>query len=149
MGANWSSNWRLTIWNIQDDAAQTTNFKMTVRADGAISAGTPFPLSTRALAPWWSVGRQLAFEQESASPPPHRLLASRIKQAFLSTNLASLLAFEQLAGTPLLVTGSPFVTNVPLFWWGMLVVWEAEQRLGQCKNFLHLMCNFAVNLKLF
>ena len=33
--------------------------------------------------------------------PPHQLLASEIKQTFLSTNLVSLLAFEQQAvGSP-------------------------------------------------
>ena len=74
-----------------------TNFKMTVRADCAVSACNPLPRSIKALAHWLAVGGA-AFVQESAYTP--RFPASKIKQAFLSTSLASLLAFEQRAAGP-------------------------------------------------
>ena len=52
-------------------------------------------------------GGELAFRQTFASPTP-QLPASEIKQTFLSTNLACLLAFEQPAAGPqsLLVIGT-------------------------------------------
>ena len=75
-----------------------THFKMTVRADCAASACSPLPLSIKALAPDCQWGRRPL--DSLLRPPPHpQLPASKIKQTFLSTNLASLLAFErQVAG---------------------------------------------------
>ena len=73
-----------------------TNFKMTVRAGCAVSARSPLP--PKALAHWLSGvgggggGRESAFGQECKHPTP--LLASEIKQTFVSTKLDSLLASE-------------------------------------------------------
>ena len=94
-------NWRLTVpktIKMMLVRPLVTNFKMTVRADCAVSACSSLPLSIKALAPWLSGGKS-AFEQVSASPSPAELLASKIKQIFISTNLASLLAFERRAAS--------------------------------------------------
>ena len=45
-----------------------TNFKMTVRVDCAVSAGSPFPQPIKALALTASQGKS-AFGQEFALPP--------------------------------------------------------------------------------
>ena len=61
-----------------------TNFKMTVRADCAVSTCGPLPLSIKASAPdcqWKGVSLQ------TGVGPPHRLPAPKVKQSFLSTNL--------------------------------------------------------------
>ena len=76
-----------------------TNFKMTVRTDCAGSSCSPFPQPTKALAHWLSelgvVGSQPLGRR---SLPLLPLVAGiKIKQAFFSTNLASLMAFEQRA----------------------------------------------------
>ena len=72
-----------------------TNFKMTVRADCSVSACSALPLSIRALDHWSSAERESAFGQMSTLfTLPLQLPASEIKQTFLSTNLASLTAFE-------------------------------------------------------
>ena len=80
-----------------------TNFKMTIRADCAVSASSPLPPSIKALAHWLSVGKS-AFRQESTLP---HLPASLLNKAdFPFHQLASLLAFEwRAAGPPLSVTG--------------------------------------------
>ena len=79
-----------------------TNFKMTVRADRAVSACGHFPLSTNALAPWLSVGGWEVGLWTGVRPPPPPLPVASIqnKHTFLSTNLASLLAFEWGAARP-------------------------------------------------
>ena len=88
---------------------QMTEFKMTVRDDGAVSAvgppiPSPHPPRIKFLAPWLPKGGESAFGQTSAtlhtSSPASQLLASDIEQTFLSTNLACLLAFEQRAAGP-------------------------------------------------
>ena len=72
-----------------------THLKKTVRDDCAVSVYSPPPLlSIKALAPLVaSEGGELAFGQMSVILPS-QLLASEIKQTFLSTNLACLVAFE-------------------------------------------------------
>ena len=64
-----------------------TNLKVTVRADCAVSACSRLLLSIKALAP-------LAASAGGVGLCP-QLLASEIKQTFLSTNLSCLLAFER------------------------------------------------------
>ena len=78
-----------------------TNFKMTVRGDRAVSACRPLCLQ-KLLPPDCPQGGwgESAFGQASALPPLPQLPASKIKQTFLSTNLASLLAFVQQAAAP-------------------------------------------------
>ena len=80
------------------------NFKMTVRADYVVSACSPLPQPIKALALclWREVGRLGLWTTLHTTPQLH---TSKIKQTFLSTNLASLLAFDQWAtGTPFSVT---------------------------------------------
>ena len=57
----------------------------------------PFPPSIKALAHWWSVEESWSLDR---SPSSLRLLASERKPTFLSTNLASLLAFKGKAARP-------------------------------------------------
>ena len=73
-----------------------TNFKMIVRADCIISTCNPFSLSIKVLAPWllgvkW---RSQPLDRVHPTPTFPQLPASNIKQTFISTNVASLLAFE-------------------------------------------------------
>ena len=77
-----------------------TNVKMTVRADCADSECSPLPLPIKALAHWLSV--RVSMSLDRCPPPsfPARLPALKIKQTFLSTDLVSLLAFEQWAAGP-------------------------------------------------
>lgn len=89
MGTNSPWNWTLTVLKI---------IKMTVRADCAVSARNPLLQSIKALACWR--GKESAFGQVSTLPIPCRLLASRIKQTPLSTNLAYLFTFQQRAVRP-------------------------------------------------
>ena len=69
-----------------------TDFKTTVRADCAVSVCS-LPSSIKALVHWLLIvgGDKSSFRQKSSAPC---LLASKIKQTFLSTSLASLLVFE-------------------------------------------------------
>ena len=76
-----------------------TNFKRTVRANCAVSVGSLLPLSIRALAPWLSgLGEREVGLWTEVCPLPSCWL--EIKQTFLSTKLASLLAFEWWAAGP-------------------------------------------------
>ena len=99
MGTNQPWNRRLNVlksrWPWSDHLM--ISFKTTVRADCAAFACSPLPLSIKALAPWLS-GRGVGL-WTGICPRP-RLPASKIKQTFLSTNLASLLAFERPAAGP-------------------------------------------------
>lgn len=74
-----------------------TNFKRTIRANCAISVGSLFPLSIKALAPDCQ-GWERSWPLDRSLPPP-QLLAWN-KQTFLSTKLAPLLAFEWWASGP-------------------------------------------------
>ena len=78
-----------------------TNVRMTVRADCADSVCSPLPLPIKALAHWLSV--RVSMSLDRCPPPsfPPWLPALKIKQTFLSTDLVSLLAFEQRATGPL------------------------------------------------
>ena len=80
-----------------------TNFKMTIRAYCVVS--TCSPLSLWKFLPTDCQWGQSAFRQESTFPTHPQLLTSEIKEAFLSTSLASVLALEQPAArNPLSVT---------------------------------------------
>ena len=81
-----------------------TNLKMTVRADCAISPCSPFLLSIKTLAPLVASVERVGLWTDTHTPlhPHPQLLASEIKQTFLSSNLAYLLASEQQAVGPLL-----------------------------------------------
>ena len=95
----WTSRLELKIncylkqsrWHWSDHCM--TDFKMTVRAGCAVSVCSPLPWSIKALVHWLSVvgAGKSSFRQKSTAPC---LLASKIKQTFFSTSLASLLAFE-------------------------------------------------------
>ena len=78
-----------------------TNFKMTIRADCAVSPWSPCHWSKKVLAHWLlgHRGREWDFGLASALPDTP-VTASKIKQTFLSTNFASLLAFERWAARP-------------------------------------------------
>ena len=90
---NWT--WGLTVLKMMLSRPWMTRFKVTVRADCAVSVWNPLPLSINALTHWMSA------EGDKQSPLPHPwMLASKIKQTFLSTNLASLLASEWQAARP-------------------------------------------------
>ena len=95
-----------------------TSFKMSVRDDYAISACSPLHLSIKALAScfsWgWRGGESLPLERHLPSlPPTPWWLASKIKQTFLSINLASSLAFQLWAVGPPTLGNS---CNYPRFW---------------------------------
>ena len=90
------------------------NFKMTIRADCAVTAWSFLPPSITALAQWLSgegvsqpLDRQIS-TLPPLPPPPlsylptshFPLTASKIKQTSLSTHLSSLLVFEQRAARP-------------------------------------------------
>ena len=103
MGTNQPWNWRLTVLKtIKMTLVRppTTNNKTTVTADCAVSACSPLPPSLKPLAHWLSVGGESAFGQESPTLTLPKLPASKIKQTFLSSNLASLLVFERRAAGP-------------------------------------------------
>ena len=76
-----------------------TNLKMTVRADCAVFAWGPLLFSIKALAHWLPVRGGVSLWTDVCPPRP-QLLASKIKQIFLSTNLACLLVFQQQAVRP-------------------------------------------------
>ena len=89
-----------------------TNLKMTVRADCAVFAWGPLLFSIKALAHWLPVGvGESAFGQTSATLPL-QLSTSEMKQTFLSTNLACLLAFEQQAARPHTLLSATLSGNV-------------------------------------
>lgn len=71
-----------------------TNFKMTVRADCALSACPPPPSAKKALTHWLRDG---GWPLNMRSLPTPLLTASENKQTSLSTNLGSLLALGQWA----------------------------------------------------
>ena len=83
--------------------SSVTNLKMTVRADCAISACNPLQTVYKSFCPLVAVmgvvgaggGRREAVGLWTDICPPLQLPASEIKQIFLSTNLACLLAFER------------------------------------------------------
>ena len=95
-----------------------TNFKMTVRADCAISTCSPLFLSLKASAPdcqWKGVSLWTGVF------PPHRLPASKVNQSFPSTNLLLhwLLSSDQL---------DPTFHNSVIWskWVNKLKCWEPE-----------------------
>ena len=109
-GTNGPWNWRLTApktFEMMLVRPLMTNLKMTVRDNYAVPACNSLSptLSVKALTPCLSAFGHIVH---------HPLLpvgASEVKQAFLSTNLACLLAFDQRAAGPhthtLLMTFSP------------------------------------------
>ena len=97
MRANWPWDKTLTVLKTIKMTLlrpPKTNFKMTVRADCAVPECSFLPLSIKALSHWLSGWRVSLW---TGVRPPCGLPASRIKQTFLYTTLASILAFEPLA----------------------------------------------------
>ena len=94
------------------------------RADCAVSACSPLSLSVKVLPPdcQWGGGGLI---WTGVCPPhlPYQLLASKIKQTFLSTNLASLLSFWAVS------CQTPFSDTVK---WGV-DTWDKE---GRCHHVL-------------
>jgi len=79
-----------------------TNFRMTVRGGCAVSTCGPSFYPEKLLPSGCQQGELVVELGSSCLPPP--LQATKIKQTFLSTNLPSLVAFEQqAAGPPLLI----------------------------------------------
>ena len=72
-----------------------TGFKTTVRVDCALDPSSVYKSSSTL-----AVGGSSAFELESTSPHPLWWLASKIKQIFSSTSLASFMAFEWFGARP-------------------------------------------------
>ena len=103
MGTNRPSNWRRTVerylkqsrWRCLDHPWPISRWlsELTV----LFLHVAPLPQPIKSLAHWLSV-RGVGLW--TGSTPPPRLPASKIKQTFLSTNLASLLAFEWRAAWP-------------------------------------------------
>ena len=94
-------NWRLTVpktIKMMLVRPQMISFKMIIRADHAVSACSPIPLSMKALVHWLSARGESAFRQDRS---PATLPScqhpgwwqSKGKQTFLSANLASSLSF--------------------------------------------------------
>ena len=77
-----------------------TNFKMTVKADCTVLACNPLLLSIKALS-LWLLGGKGKFQPLYRHPPSLLWwLASKIKQTFFSTKMASLMAFEWWVAGP-------------------------------------------------
>ena len=96
-------NWRLTVpetTKVTLISLPVTNLKMIARADCAVSACSPVPQPIKALAHWLSGQGESAFRQDRSLPTPPQLPASKVKQTFLSTNLASSLSFEWWTAGP-------------------------------------------------
>ena len=87
MWTKWTWNWRLTVpktIKMPLFRPPLTKFKLTIRAACAVSTCSPFPLPTK-FAHWLSGERSQPLDRSPPSLP--QLLASKIKQTFLSTNL--------------------------------------------------------------
>ena len=76
-----------------------TSFKMTAGADCAFLHVDP-SLCCKGSFPLIVSGGSWPLDTSAPLPPNPELLASEIKQTFLSINLASLLAFERKASDP-------------------------------------------------
>ena len=80
------------------------NLKMTVRANCAVSTSSPLLLLIKSLAPlatsYGQGGVGLRTDFCPHPPTPAQLPASEVKQMFLSTNLAGLLAVEHPVTRP-------------------------------------------------
>ena len=72
MEANHVWKWRLTLFNQDGDWSDhcMTDFKMTVRADYAVSACSSLLLSIKALDHWLSVRKSQLSDRSSQHPPP-------------------------------------------------------------------------------
>ena len=108
MGTNQHWNWRVTALRTRGHGLDhpIMNFEMTIRADCTVYACNPPPFTYKSSYPLivtGGMGREPAFGQKPSFTPHHippQLLTSKIKQIFLSTNLSSLLTFEQWAAGP-------------------------------------------------
>ena len=90
-------DWRLTVPKMPKMTLVrrlTTTLGMTVRDARAASARGPLPAPLTPVSRGWG-GRSGPLDR-CPPPPQPQLPASEIRQTFLSTNLACLLAFEQL-----------------------------------------------------
>ena len=102
MGTSRPWNWRLTVLKttkMMQIRQLMTGLKMTVRADCCFYIEPPPCLSIKALAIWlWVTSKAVLWASIYHHHPPHtsQSLGSRIKQTFLSNNLA----FEQQAAGP-------------------------------------------------
>ena len=117
MGVNWPWNWRLTVVKtikMMLVRPRMTNFKMTVRADCAVSACSTNPLSIKALAHWLSVGRVSLW---TGIRPAHWLPACKIKH-FPFYHPGLFIGFWTASSRiPLLVTGAnDFQRLIWIFW---------------------------------
>ena len=112
METNWPWNWRSTVPKITKMTLVRplmTSFRMTARDDCVVSTRSALLLSTKALAHWLSVGGVGLWTDVCPLLAPSQMSASEIKQTFLSTNLASLMALSgELRDLHLSVTKSPF-----------------------------------------
>ena len=120
-----------------------TNFMMTVKADCAISARDPF-LCLQKLLPTDCVVSRGIWPLDRCLPYP-LVAGSKIKQTFLSTNLASLLAFERWAARPhLLITLWPRKGAVFALGAGLgCSTWKKQKLLWYSPHgppFTHLKC---------
>ena len=82
METNWPWNWRLTIpKTIKTMLVRPlmTNFKMTIRADWAVSTCSPLFVSIKHLSPDCQLGEVGLW---TGIHPPHQLPASKIKKNF-------------------------------------------------------------------
>ena len=97
MGPHGPQNWRFTVpktTKMMPVTPQMTSLKMTVRDDCFVSACSPLPTLYKSSHPLLLRGGGVGLWTDVCHPPPCQLPASEIKQTFLSTNLACLLAFE-------------------------------------------------------
>ena len=106
METGWPWNWRSSVLKTIKMTLirpPMTNFKMTVRANCTFSACSPLPWPIKAPAHWLSVGGVWSWPLDICLSTPYHpsgWLASKIKWTFLSTNLASLMAFDRQAARP-------------------------------------------------
>ena len=116
-----------------------TNFKMTVRADCVVSACSPLPLATKALAPWLSrVGGSWPLDR---SPPSPQVASVQNKGNFPFHQPCFCFGFCVVSGrTPLLVT-------VPVWcpgWAEKERRFESRGRVSALLGIVHRVATFAV-----
>ena len=109
MEINWPWNWRINCTIKMRVVRPSVINLMTVRADCAVSAcSPPHPRLEKLLHNWSSEERAGLWTNVC---PPYWLLGTEIKQIFLSTSLACLLAFEWQAAAPHLLVTLPLIAD--------------------------------------
>ena len=105
MATNRPWNWRLTVLKTikkKKSRPLITNFKMTVRADCAVSACSPLPPSINVLAHWLSVGGSQPLDR---GPPSPSVASIHNKANFPFHQPCLFIGFWAVSSrTPLLVT---------------------------------------------